>query len=89
MYVVYCNVVVCLSSFTRFFLLVRDRIPDDHIVAVGNAFTIRNVDLRDSANFIGSANMEEVAVRAGFWDTKVGVSSLGSPSKLLATNTNV
>ncbi|KAF0774219.1 hypothetical protein AaE_002079, partial [Aphanomyces astaci] len=44
------------------------RVPDTHITAVANEFVIHSVDLADSDNFMGSANMHEIASRHGFWD---------------------
>ncbi|RHY40746.1 hypothetical protein DYB30_006128 [Aphanomyces astaci] len=47
---------------------VAQRVPDTHITAVANEFVIHSVDLADSDNFMGSANMHEIASRHGFWD---------------------
>lgn len=42
---------------------VAQRVPDDHIGAVTNMFVIRNVNLSDSYNFLGSSNMFEIGER--------------------------
>ena len=41
------------------------RVPDDHVAVVANMFTIREVDLKDSRNFLGSANMHAIAEAHG------------------------
>ena len=43
------------------------RLKDDHFTLVANKFTIRSVNTSDSDNYLASANMREVAVRAGLW----------------------
>lgn len=43
------------------------RVPDDHISIVANAFIIRKIDL-SSPDFLASDNVFEVAQRTGFWD---------------------
>jgi dipeptidase len=47
------------------------KVPAGHVAAVANQFVIRTVNLTDTANFMGSANMLEVAERAGLWDGAV------------------
>ncbi|KAF0697528.1 Aste57867_11793 [Aphanomyces stellatus] len=47
---------------------VAQRIPDNHIVGIGNQFIIHQVNLTDSANFLGSSNLYDVAKRNNFWD---------------------
>ena len=41
--------------------------PDDHIVAVANQFVIGEIDLNDTANFLASANVYDVAIRNNLW----------------------
>ena len=47
---------------------VAQRVPDGHISVVANQFIIRQVNLSDSDNFIGSSNLETVATRAGLYN---------------------
>ncbi|RHY53411.1 hypothetical protein DYB34_012099, partial [Aphanomyces astaci] len=47
---------------------VAQRVPDGHIAAIGNQFVIRQVNLTDSDNFMGSKNLVDVAVRAKLYD---------------------
>ncbi|MEZ5199099.1 MAG: C69 family dipeptidase [Bacteroidales bacterium] len=42
---------------------VAQRIPDDHIAIIPNYYTITTVDLNDSANFYGSADLIEYAIK--------------------------
>lgn len=39
---------------------------------VANAFMIREVDLADTVNFLGSSNMHQIAERHGLWDPSSG-----------------
>ncbi|RLO06020.1 hypothetical protein DYB28_003154 [Aphanomyces astaci] len=47
---------------------VAQRVPDDHIAAIGNQFVIHHINITDTANFLASANVYDVAKRNGFWD---------------------
>ncbi|OQS00655.1 peptidase [Achlya hypogyna] len=47
---------------------VAQRVLDTHLTAIANQFVIHAVNLSDPANFLGSANMHDVAKRNGFWD---------------------
>ncbi|CAK4618132.1 unnamed protein product [Aphanomyces euteiches] len=49
---------------------VAQRIPDNHITAIGNQFIIHDVNLTASDNFLGSANLYDIAKRHNFWDGK-------------------
>lgn len=51
---------------------VAQRVPDDHITVVANAFVIGEVNMADSANFLGSANLFDVAVRNNLWSPDSG-----------------
>ena len=44
------------------------RVPDDHVAAVANQFVIREIDLKDSDNVMGSANMLDVRKDHGVWN---------------------
>lgn len=47
---------------------VAQRVPDDHVAVAANMFTIREVDLEDSFNFLGSGGMHALALKYGLWD---------------------
>ena len=51
---------------------VAQRVPDDHVGVVANAWTVRAVDFDDPARFLASSNMRAIAKAHGLWD--------GSPS---------
>lgn len=51
---------------------IAQRVPDDHVAAVANQFVIRQIDLSDPDNFLGSSNIHDVATRNGFWDPASG-----------------
>lgn len=42
------------------------RVPDDHVCAVANWFTIGKMDLKDSDNFRASKDIEDVAKELGY-----------------------
>lgn len=46
---------------------VAQRIPDDHVAACTNMFTIREVDFNDADNFMYSESMTRVAKAQGWW----------------------
>lgn len=51
---------------------VAQRVPDNHVAAVANQFIIRQVDLKDKDNFLGSDNIFSTAQKAGFWKPEDG-----------------
>lgn len=51
---------------------VAQRVPDDHITAVANQFVITQINLNDTHNFMGSANILDQAIRNNLWDPHSG-----------------
>ena len=47
---------------------VAQRIPDDHIAIIPNYYTIQNIDLSDTLNFLGSTDIIEYAIVRGWYD---------------------
>jgi len=47
-----------------------ERVPDNHVVAVGNSFTIRKMNLSDSRNFLHSPKVSALAEEMGWWSPK-------------------
>jgi len=43
------------------------RVPDDSVAVVANMFSIREMDLSDSANYLGRADMWELAAKEGLY----------------------
>lgn len=46
------------------------RVPDTHVVAIGNSFTIRKMNLSDSRNFLYSPKVSALAEEMGWWSPK-------------------
>jgi len=51
---------------------VAQRVPDDKVAIVANTYTIREIDLTDTDNFLGSADIVEYAVKRGWYDPSKG-----------------
>ncbi|KAJ0408854.1 hypothetical protein P43SY_000750 [Pythium insidiosum] len=49
------------------------RVPDDHVSVVANEFVIHDVRPSDSANFLASANLFDVAIRHSLWHPDSGI----------------
>mmetsp|Transcript_64266 Transcript_64266/g.177837 ORF Transcript_64266/g.177837 Transcript_64266/m.177837 type:complete len:680 (-) Transcript_64266:260-2299(-) len=51
------------------------RVPDDHVSVIANGFVIREMDLDDTANFLGGGSdggVTGAAEQMGWWDSKSG-----------------
>lgn len=46
---------------------VAARVPDDSMAVVANMFSIREVNLSDSFNFLGRSDMWKIAEENGLW----------------------
>jgi dipeptidase len=46
---------------------VAARVPDGHMAVVANMFSVREIDLSDTDNFLGTTNMWDIAAEHGFW----------------------
>merc|ERR1719401_2958894 len=47
-----------------------ERVPDDHVAAIGNSFTIRKMNLSDPRNFLYSPKVSARAEEMGWWSSK-------------------
>jgi len=51
---------------------VAQRVPNDHIAIIPNYYTIQEIDLSDTANFLGSTDIIEYAIMRGWYDPELG-----------------
>jgi dipeptidase len=49
---------------------VAQRIPDGHVAIIPNYYTITNIDLSDTINFLGSPDIIDYAINKGWYDPK-------------------
>jgi len=48
------------------------RVPDDQVAVIANSYTIRRVDLADTLNFLGSADLIDYAASRGWYEPDSG-----------------
>lgn len=53
-------------------LWAAQRLPDDHITMIPNWSIIKQIDIKDTANFRASSNYQQVAIDHGWWDPESG-----------------
>ena len=51
---------------------VAERIPDDQVAIIPNYYTIQEINLKDTLNFLGSPDIVEYAIKKGWYDPKSG-----------------
>lgn len=51
---------------------VAQRVPDDEVAFIPNRYTIREVNLNDTKNFLGSPDLIEYAISKGWYDPSSG-----------------
>ncbi|MEE8341729.1 MAG: C69 family dipeptidase [Candidatus Neomarinimicrobiota bacterium] len=66
---------------------VAEKIPDDHISIIPNYYTIQEVDLTDTLNFLGSPDIVDYAIKRGWYDPESGNNfnfrlAYGKPSEI-------
>ncbi len=66
---------------------VAQRIPDDHVVIIPNYYTIQDIDLTDTLNFLGSPDIVDYAIDRGWHDPESGENfnfriAYGKPSSI-------
>jgi len=47
---------------------VAQRVPDNHVAIIPNYYTISNIDLNDTQNFLGSTDLIEYAIKRGWYN---------------------
>ena len=51
---------------------IAKRVPDNEVAVVPNYYTIGEIDLRDTSNYLGSADIVDYAIQKGWYDPKSG-----------------
>jgi dipeptidase len=51
---------------------VAQRVPDDMVAAISNTYSIREINLKDPKNFLGSPDIIDYAIRRGWYDPAGG-----------------
>ncbi len=46
---------------------IAQRVPDDKIMVLPNYYTIQNIDLKDTINFLSSPNLIKIAIKKGWY----------------------
>jgi len=47
---------------------IAQKVPDDHVAVIANTYTIQEVDLQDTMNFLGSTDIIDYAISKGWYD---------------------
>ncbi len=50
---------------------VAQRVPDDRVALIANTYTIHEIDLADSMNYLGSSDIIGYAVQRGWYDSQI------------------
>lgn len=65
---------------------VAQRVPDNHVAIIPNYYTIQEVDLSDTTNFLGSKDLIDYAVERGWYHPREGAfnfrKAYGDPASL-------
>lgn len=51
---------------------VAQRVPNEHVAIIPNYYTIQNIDLTDTLNFLGSTDIIDYAIERGWYDPNSG-----------------
>ena len=73
---------------------VAEKIPDDHISIIPNYYTIQDVDLSDTLNFLGSPDIVDYAIKRGWYDPESSKEfnfrlAYGKPSSINSISYNI
>ncbi len=49
---------------------IAQRVPDNHVAVIPNYYTIREIDLRDTINFLGTPDIINYAIKCGWYNPK-------------------